>query len=523
MTFVQHGTRCGLLLVLAAALLTFLSARTEIMFADGLRYVHQAAHLDAGNLAAGLHGSVDHPVYPLAIVLAHRAIGGEGPAAWQSAAQAASVFFGIMLVVPLYLVAIELFGPAAAWLCVLLVYISPVPPRVMADALSESTFLFFWTWGLYAALRFLKQGTFGWLPLMIGCTSLAYLTRPEGLLLPLVMVLTLAAMPALPALRLNWPRWWAAVAFLVIGPIVLVGPYVALKGGLGTKPAVARILGTAPKSPANAVERARPLDPNQSAIEHHVEAGKEALGAIRDCISLVLVPFSLLGVWSCRPLRARSRLWLFITLLFLMGYLGLARLYSTGGYCTPRHALLLGLLGLSSAGAGIDYLLRSVKIPGRLLGLGDESLRPGPAAWLLTLGALMAIQGSELLAPLNQKVAGYRQAGLWLAEHSPADGVVVDVTGWSQFYGERKGYTFTNLIEAPGDPSVRYVVAREAHLAGPWDYCAKLKQMTAGLKPVAAFPEKRVSHRARILVFDRMATPGEAPPSVASKADPKPL
>ena len=40
------------------------------------------------------------------------------------------------------------------------------------------------------------------------------------------------------------------MAFLVLGPLLLVGPYVALKGGLGTKPAVARLLGTAPKSAA---------------------------------------------------------------------------------------------------------------------------------------------------------------------------------------------------------------------------------------------------------------------------------
>src|SRR5207249_9770236 len=118
----------------------------------------------------------------------------------------------------------------------------PLTGHVLADVLSEGTFLLFWTWGLWAAVRFLKQGTFGWLPPTIGFGVLAYLSRPEGLLLPAALVATLAMMPLLRSTRLNWPRWWAAVGVLVIGPALLVGPYVAAKGGLGTKPAVARLL-----------------------------------------------------------------------------------------------------------------------------------------------------------------------------------------------------------------------------------------------------------------------------------------
>ena len=98
----------------------------------------------------------------------------------------------------------------------------------------------------------------------IGFGALAYLSRPEGLLLPAALLATLLAMPLLRSTRLNWPRWGAAMAFLVLGPALIVGPYVAAKGGLGTKPAVARLLGTAPRSAALAVERERPLDPGQS-------------------------------------------------------------------------------------------------------------------------------------------------------------------------------------------------------------------------------------------------------------------
>jgi hypothetical protein len=81
---------------------------------------------------------------------------------------------------------------------------------------------------------------------------------------------------------------------------------------------------------------------------------------------------------------------------------------------------------------------------------------------------------------------------------------VVDVTGWSLYYGERNGYTFANLHEAAGNPQVRWVIAREAHLRGPWHYCEQLRSLVAGCKPVAVFPEVPGPREAQIFVFDRL-------------------
>jgi 4-amino-4-deoxy-L-arabinose transferase-like glycosyltransferase len=489
----------------AAVLLGWLSAHTDILFADGLRYVVQAQRIDRGDLVDGLLKSVDHPAYPLAIVAAHRFIGGTSPVAWQDAAQLAAVVAGVLLVLPLYLVALELFGPRAAWMGVLLVYVVPLNAHVMADALSESTFLLFWTWGLWASLKFLKEGTFGWLPLMIACGVLAYASRPEGLLLPGAVVATLAAMPLLRLTRLYWPRWVAAVTFLVVGPALLAGPYVALKGGLGTKPAVARILGTAPHSAPDAVERARPLDPTQTTAKTYAIAAKATFEAVRDAVSIPLLPLAILGVWACRPLAAKARVWLFLGIVFLASVLVLVRLHATGGYCTPRHAMILSLLLILASGLGLDRLLSRIAIPARWLGNEGSAFRAGPAVWGLSLAAYVVWAAPTLFAPINAGMGGYRAAGNYLAQHVPPGTKVVDVTGWSLFYGERPGYTFANLIEAPGDPNLRWVVARDAHLKGPWGYCQQLRALVAGLEPVATFPEKDGPSQARVYVYDRLA------------------
>ncbi len=510
-TSAQHGVRVGLLMVFAAILLGWLSAHTAILFADGLRYIEQAQRIDQGSWLDGIFKAVDHPIYPLAVAAAHRGVGGEGPLAWQAAAQTVSLLAGVLLVIPLYLVSLELFGPRSAWLSCVLVYLAPLYGHVFGDVLSESTFLLFWMWGLWSALKFLKEGTFGWLPLTIGFGGLAYLSRPEGLLLPAALVATLAAMPLLPATRMNWPRWWAAVAFLVIGPAILVGPYVAAKGGLGTKPAIARLLGTAPKSDAKAVERARPLDPNQSTAKTYALATRAMLKAVRDAVTVPLLPLVFVGLWSCRPFSARARSWLFVSIIVTAASLALIRLHATGGYCTPRHAMVLGLLLIPAAAAGLDHLLNAIKIPGWLVGQGEERFRVGPAAWVLTLAAYVAWMGGETFAPINAGFVGYRDAGNFLAETAQPGQEIVDVTGWSLFYGGKPGYTFANLIEAdPANPNIRWIVARDAHLKGPWIYCDQLRSLVAGLEPVKTYPEFAQRGQARIYVFDRQAKPRTA-------------
>jgi hypothetical protein len=503
---------------MAAALLSWLAAHTEILFADGLRYIDQARRLDQGAWREGLLQAVDHPVYPVAIVAAHRWFGGETPDDWQRAAQAASVVAGALLVLPLYLVALELIGAEGAWLAVVLSYMVPLTGHVFADALSESTFLLFWTWGVWATLRFLRAGAFGWLPLAIGFGALAYLSRPEGLLLPAALVATLFTMPILRSTRLNWPRWWAAIAFMVLGPAILVGPYVALKGGLSTKPAVARLLGTAPPSLPTAVERQRPLDPNQTTGETYVHAVKAMALAVRDAMTIPLLPLALLGLIFAWPPGERARLWLFVAVTNIAAALALVRLHATGGYCSPRHAMVLVFLLIPAAAFGIQRILNGIRINGTWLGLGEGSYHPGPAIWALVLAAMVFHYSKHTFAPVNEGFGAYRAAGGWVAEHVPPGAAVVDLTGWALFYGQHPGYTFANLHEALSDHNLRWVVAREAHLKGPWHYCQQLRMLVADRAPVASFPTAPTRGQAQVFVFDLQAEPNRTAVQGVGKA-----
>ena len=159
----RHAKRIGLLMLAAGLLLGWLVVHTEIFYTDGLRYIAQARTIDQGSLAKGMFQSVDHPIYPAAIVAVHRLSGGKAPRDWQRAAQIAAVVAGVVLVLPLYLIGLELFGASRAWISCLLIYLIPVNGHVLADALSESTFLLFWSVGVWSSLRLLRASPWsGW-------------------------------------------------------------------------------------------------------------------------------------------------------------------------------------------------------------------------------------------------------------------------------------------------------------------------------------------------------------------------
>ncbi len=486
-----------LIAALAGLLLGWLTTHTDIFFADGLRYISQARAIDRGSAVEGLKNAVDHPVYPLAIAAVHRVTGGNDPHAWQVAAQLASSLAGVILVLPLYLVNRELFGERAAVAGCLLFYAVPLTGHVFADTLSESTFLLFWLTGLWAALRFIKSGRVAWIPLVLVGSALAYLTRPEGLLLPAAVVTTLVLSPRWVLGGLG-KRGVIIVGLLVIGAAVLVGPYVLMKGGLGTKPSVARLLGTAPRSAAHAVERQKPLAFNQSLSKTYVLAVKAVEKAVNDAVGLPLLIFAVPGIVLTRPREGAIRQWKLLAVIAVASLLALIRLHATGGYCSPRHAILLSTILIPAAASGV-YRLTSIAAGH----LGKGWTRAAVALRVVILIALLLPQMGETLSPLNDGLRGYRDAGVWLTERGEHHGKVVDVTGWSQFYSGRTGYTFADLISATDDPDSRWVVVREAHLVGPWDYCRRLRTLVDGLTPVVVFPGETGPRRTRVLVFDR--------------------
>lgn len=510
MSLTSRIVRIGALMAAAAALLYWTSHHAEVSFADGLRYVREAQRIDRGDYAGGLLRATDHPLHPLAIAAAHRALdGGPAPHDWKTAAQAAAVVALVLAVAPLYLLGRDLFqDEATGGIGCVLVVANPVTAYVAVNVLSESTFLLFWLWGLWAAVRFLREGRFVWLPPAIACGALAYLTRPEGLLLHAALVATLVLLPLYRGARIDWPRWRAAVALLVLGPVVLVGPYVALKGGLGTKPAVARVLGTLPASPPEALEREWPRPPGQTTAQTYALAAARAVKALRGAVTWPLVPLAAVGlaVVAARRGADRARAWIFLAVIVAASMAALVRLHATGGYCTVRHALVPALVFLLAAARGLSWVMKNAAVDGRRLGLGEGRLRPGPAVWAAVLAALVVAPVYGTRTPYAPSFAPYALAGSWIELTPGTDGRVLDLTDWALFFSKRSGYGIGQIDEAAARPQTRWVVLRDAHLTGHGRSSELARALVDGRAPVAVFPEHPGPRQIQVAVYD-LATP----------------
>ena len=356
MTTAQHVRRLGLLIVAASALLAWLIAHTDVFFADGLRYIAQAKAIDHGSWTQGLVRSVDHPIYPMAIAAVHRLLGGNDPHDWQTAAQVAAAISGVLLVIPVYLVSLEVFGPSTAWLACFLIYLLPFNGHVLADALSESTFLLFWTWGLWSSLRFLRAGGLCWLPLVIAFSVLAYLTRPEGLILPVALLATLIL------LSLFLFRGDASSKTVVGhrhargGTDSRGGPLHDHEGRNQYQAVDPADPGPGRAAPAMAVERERPLDPDQTTAKTIALATRAMIRAVDGATSL---PLLLLAPWVSRQAGSspvRRRYWLLLGTIVGLSALAMIRLHAMSGYCTPRHAMVVAWILIPASAAGLNRL-----------------------------------------------------------------------------------------------------------------------------------------------------------------------
>jgi hypothetical protein len=356
----------------------------------------------------------------------------------------------------------------------------------------------------------------------IGFGVLAYLSRPEGMLLPLAMIASLGILPLHRATRINWPRWWRAVAFLSIGSLALAGPYMAMKGSLGTKPGIARVLGLAPVSPPDAAERERPLSADQSPLQTYRLSTHRMLKVVRDGVSTSLLPLAVLGIVMMRRGPARARIWLFLGVILLASAVALVRLHATGGYCTVLHGLIPTMILTLAAAHGLSWLMQRISFSGRRLGLPEKRLVPGPVFWLLVFAMLIV---PPRLTQSSHAIVGpfsvYRDAGAWLAQNARDDGRILDLTDWSLYFSQRQGYRFDQVYKAPADPRTRWVVIRKPHLSGHWNYSRVVRELVGNRDPVVMVPDHPSPGQLQVMIYDLLDASSRMAAAASSGPDPK--
>jgi len=514
---VQHLTRVALLMAFAAAQLGWGLCHTEATFADGLRYIHQAEQIGSGSWTSSLITGIDHPLHPLGIRAVHHLLNGTSPDSWQRAALVLCFACAVLLVIPIYLVTLDLFGERAAWLACVLVIVNPIVGYIVVNVLSESTFLLFWCFGLWGAVRFLREGRLRWLAPAMGFGALAFMTRPEGMLLPAALTAALLIQPFLQARNRNWSRWRRVVACSLGGIVLLAGPYMTLRGGVATKPGIARVLGLAPRSQPLALEREKPLPPEQSDFETYRLATIRMVKVFRAAVTANLFPFALVGFVVAGGLAGRARAGLFLSIVLAASAVALLRLHATGGYCTVRHGLVPGIILTLAAAHGITWLIDRSENLLRSLGPRFQRLRPGLALWTGLIALVLVMPNLRTLGPfVPGPFSVYRATGQWIARNTVAGEQVLDLTDWSLFFSGRGGYVFAGVYEAATNRHTRWIVVRKPHVDGHWHYSGVIRELIGGRAPVTLVPPQATPGQVQIQIYDLQAP---APIAAANDLD----
>jgi Dolichyl-phosphate-mannose-protein mannosyltransferase len=491
------------LAVLAAALHAWQIGHTEVASRDSIGYIRIAWQLEHGDWREVLPRSPQHPAYPLTVLAVslpvRHYLHADLPAAMQLSAQLAGALAAVLLVVPMFFLGRRLFDRRVAFGACLLFQCLPASGRVMADGLSDALFLLFATSALWLALVALAGRSWAAFALTGLFGGLAYLVRPEGVLIVGATGLVLLAGQLRPASRRPWKRVLTAGAALSLAALAVMAPYMVVIRGFTVKN-TPNILMHTPREHADWEGELRPQAarpepaawhpsaaalgsplwaiwwvPSKELVEERLRTGDlrppprygwalmaMAVELSKGFFYVVWAP-ALLGLWWFRGVFRRvPGAWL-LPLVCLLLCAALFRVAEKMGYLSDRHLLLVILCGAYWAVAALGVL-------GQKLADGLARLRPALAggrwadgrAWSLALLlGLTAVAAARTLQTLHAERAGFRTVGSWLAENTCPGDFIEDPYCWASYYAGRLFLEGRGGLPAH-QPPCYYVVLEES-------------------------------------------------------------
>jgi 4-amino-4-deoxy-L-arabinose transferase-like glycosyltransferase len=441
---------------------------------DGAEYARTAYNLVHGAGYVGMHGTtmvIFPPLYSLAIA-ALMLFGVDG----ETAGIAVSILAGAALVFPVYAIAARLYGARAGLAAGAIIAFLPFAVDISVLVLSDSLFALLAASGLAVLVRTLDDGRRRNALIAGFLFGLAYLTRPEGLVLGLAGTLAFAGAYALvPAIR---PRIAACAAAYLFALCVTAAPYVAFISSrahgfaLEGKSAINATIAQRMRSGLSYVQAADAVDADLNEIGPELDDDGYLAdrwvrhAALNERISLVAsgarrriadVPRTLLtkpfgtpllalaaiagllaGPWTRRRGVAEIAIAAYVAALFL----SLTTVY----HFWPRYAFGFTPVLAVWAAHGLDVVARRVRAP------APAAVAAVAVVFVTLLGAMRGWFRDEVndVLPLTE-----RAAGIWMAAYDGAPGRILAVSDQSVYYAHG---TWSMLPYVPrADLAIAYV------------------------------------------------------------------
>ncbi len=418
---------------------------------DAINYIEGAKAVLQGRLQEGF-GMSHASIYPILVAILYQVLGD-----WVTAARLLPVVFGILTVVPFYLLAREILTTKLAWMPVLCYVLSPAIFSSSLDVVRDPLLWFGLALFVWMLLRAAVGGRWWRYPcsgaIAVGCMAVRAdslllvfaglvvsvyaglrsgglckaLHNSAGILLPLAMIgLTLAMLG---------PGPWrvAALEFRPYGRQIQT----ALEGGsAGAKQEVRSTISRIPRERkrvarffSNAWER-RWVLMGWGLMEHWVRTAHPG------CFALMVIGMARGGTWR----DTRWHVLVFLMALFLcIGYIRISGAFAI----SKRHLVPPALLGYIFAAKGFEGVVLSCKRRWPRLGY-----RTTAAALASALALVMLVKD---LGPVRAEKLIRRQAGEWIRTQGIPNPTVVTDHRHIGFYAEGKSLSVADFMR---DPSV---------------------------------------------------------------------
>lgn len=449
-------------MLVAAALRVGLAWTMPCISRDGITFIGYAQRLQESPREE-MRRQKQHPLFPAAVLAAARGLERIGLGSrdevvhWTRAGKFVSIVAGVGLVPAMYLLARILFNARVGLVAAFCTAVLPELCRYGGDVLSDSLHLLCYVLGLAVGLSGLQRRSLLRLAGAGVLAGLAFLVRPEGGEVALVVCAaaclprwyraTAQGGPGAVAPPWRWHRRLAASLICASGFALVAAPYMGTTGRIIQKKSPLRFLGQeADAGPCGAATLAQTPGvrhcegatcpalaggtrrPSGRTLRASVDAlavidgvvagvsaaGKTMLNWVRSLRVMYLLPavaWFFLGHHRPRP----AVIWPVPAATWFL-HAGVCVLlicrFDYWNLFSMRHVLVLAALTLPLTAAG-------------LVGLADllaSRLRPGPPIWLVWVALGVSMVGPTLpwlLRAPNQDYAYLRDVGEWIARHYP--------------------------------------------------------------------------------------------------------
>jgi 4-amino-4-deoxy-L-arabinose transferase-like glycosyltransferase len=465
----------------ALALRIILYKWTYLIAMDGTTfYLIPAQHFASGRWMDGLALGY-HPLYPILVASFSKILGD-----FELSGQMVSVLFGTLTVIPLYYLARAIFGGWAAFISSIFLAILPRHVALSADFLSDPTYTFFFILAVWLGWEALRGDHWRTISAAGLATGLAYLTRPEGIGIVLILG-TWLLFRRTDFRSWNFRRNGFACFILLFAFLLMAAPYILYlryytgRWTISRKPVVDRVvLFIKSKLLLQKPEVPKAMKRFDAYIERLREKERtSAMSASRWLRGLG--SFFKHFVMTCHPLPFL----LFIIGLirrkvdshrgeyegFLLSILCLYALvlYGQSSFAYISHRYFISLVALSLLWSGRGLLEVHQMILQRFSSgkLGKIDFRATRGMILLTVMTVVIILPVTLQAQRAKKL-GRKEAGLWIKNQSTSPpSIYTDMVRVNYYAGGRmiflreEAISYRDIVERAGRRGADFLVVRE--------------------------------------------------------------